>query len=106
MKNKNIPLTIMALLSSMAIQAQSISADFPFESHYQQLGKDKMHYIDEGEGDPILFLHGIPMSSYSWRNVIPHLSDSSRCIAIDFMGFGKSDKPTIEYTFREQYFTP
>ena len=42
------------------------------------------------------------MSSYSWRNIIPHLSDSARCIAPDFMGFGKSDKPDISYNFDDQ----
>ena len=90
-------------LSSTLAHAQSISAEFPFESKYQEINGAKIHYIDEGSGDPILFLHGIPMSSYSWRNVIPHCTDSSRCIALDFMGFGKSDHPEIDYTFRNQY---
>ena len=83
--------------------AQEISTYFSFESKFQKIGNDKIHYIDEGTGDPILFLHGIPMSSYSWRNIIPHISNSARCIAIDYMGFGKSDKPNIDYTFSDQY---
>jgi haloalkane dehalogenase len=58
-----------------------------------------MHYVEEGSGDPILFLHGQPTSSYLWRNVIPHLTDLGRCIAPDLIGFGKSDKPDIEYRF-------
>jgi haloalkane dehalogenase len=58
-----------------------------------------MHYIEEGSGDPILFLHGQPTSSYLWRNVIPHLTSAGRCIAPDLIGFGKSDKPDIEYRF-------
>lgn len=58
----------------------------------------KMHYIEEGKGDPILFIHGIPTSSYLWRNVIPHLSILGRCIAPDLIGFGKSAKPNIAYT--------
>lgn len=82
--------------------AQEISADFPFESQYLKIGSDQLHYIDVGKGDPIVFLHGVPMSSYSWRNIIPHLADSARCIAIDFMGFGKSDKPAIDYSFTDQ----
>lgn len=90
-------------LISTTTNAQEISSEFPFESKFQELGKDKIHYIDEGTGDPIMFLHGIPMSSFSWRNIIPQISDSSRCIAIDFMGFGKSDKPDIDYTFTDQY---
>lgn len=85
-----------------SMNGQALSDKFPFKSHFLAIGEDKIHYIDEGNGDPILFLHGIPMSLYSWRNVIPHLSDKSRCIAIDFMGFGKSDKPDIGYTFDDQ----
>ncbi len=82
--------------------AQDITEKFKYESKFKKIGNDAIHYIDVGSGDPILFLHGIPMSSYSWRNIIPHLSDSTRCIAIDFMGFGKSDKPKIAYTFTNQ----
>ena len=77
----------------------TISADFPFESHYVEVLGSKMHYIDEGEGDPILFLHGNPTSSYLWRNVIPYVSDDARVIAVDLIGMGKSDKPDIDYSF-------
>ena len=52
----------------------------------------RMHYLDEGEGDPILVIHGIPTSAYLWRDVIPHLVKQGRVIAIDLMNFGKSDK--------------
>lgn len=82
---------------------QEISADFPFESKYIEVHGSKMHYIDEGEGDPILFLHGNPMSSYLWRNIIPHLSGQGRCIAPDLIGMGKSDHPDIPYRFDDQY---
>lgn len=58
-----------------------------------------MHYVDEGTGDPILFLHGNPTSSYLWRNIIPHLADKGRCIAPDLIGMGKSDKPDLDYRF-------
>ncbi len=51
-----------------------------------------MAYVDVGEGDPIVFLHGNPTSSYLWRNVIPHLADGYRCIAPDLIGMGDSDK--------------
>jgi len=76
-----------------------ISAEFPFESKYVEVLGSKMHYIDEGEGDPILFLHGNPTSSYLWRNVIPYVSDDTRVIAVDLIGMGKSDKPDIDYSF-------
>ncbi|MDJ0498857.1 MAG: haloalkane dehalogenase [Acidimicrobiia bacterium] len=54
------------------------------------LGK-QMAYIDVGEGDSVLFLHGNPTSSYLWRNVIPHLSDVARCVAPDLIGMGDSE---------------
>jgi haloalkane dehalogenase len=82
---------------------QEISSDFPFESRYIDVHGSKMHYIDEGEGDPILFLHGNPMSSYLWRNVVPHLSGQGRCIVPDLIGMGKSDHPDIAYRFDDQY---
>lgn len=78
---------------------QSISAEFPFQSRFVEVHGSNMHYVEEGEGDPILFLHGQPTSSYLWRNIIPHLAKSGRCIAPDLIGFGKSDKPDIEYRF-------
>jgi haloalkane dehalogenase len=54
-------------------------------------GRD-MAYVDVGDGDPIVFLHGNPTSSYLWRNVIPHLSEGYRCIAPDLIGMGDSSK--------------
>jgi len=78
---------------------KSISSDFPFESKYLEVHGSKMHYIDEGSGDPILFLHGNPTSNYLWRNIIPYLVPHGRCIAPDLIGMGKSDKPDIDYRF-------
>jgi haloalkane dehalogenase len=78
---------------------QEISAVFPFESHYVEVAGSKMHYVDEGEGDPILFLHGNPTSSYLWRNIIPHVTSVGRAIAPDLIGMAKSDQPDIEYRF-------
>ena len=77
--------------------SQSISADFPYKSNYVEVHGSDLHYIDEGSGDPVLFLHGNPTSSYLWRNIIPHLSPKARCIAPDLIGFGKSDKPDLGY---------
>ena len=56
-----------------------------------------MHYLEAGEGDPALFLHGNPTSSYLWRNVIPHVEDKGRCIALDLIGMGGSGKPDLDY---------
>jgi haloalkane dehalogenase len=77
------------------------SAEFPFESKYLQVRGSRMHYIDVGSGDPVLFLHGNPAWSYMWRNVIPHVRPHARCIAVDYIGMGKSDKPPIQYHFQE-----
>ena len=52
----------------------------------------RMAYHEVGTGDPVVFLHGNPTSSYLWRNVVPHLADSARCIAPDLIGQGDSDK--------------
>jgi haloalkane dehalogenase len=74
-----------------------ISSDFPFESKYIDILDSKIHYIDEGTGDPVLFLHGNPPSSYLWRNIIPLVTLNARCIAMDLIGMGKSEKKDIDY---------
>jgi haloalkane dehalogenase len=66
------------------------------KSRYQKqrreiLGRE-MAYVEAGQGDPIVFLHGNPTSSYLWRNVIPYLEPLGRCIAPDLIGMGDSDK--------------
>jgi len=76
-----------------------ISSDFPYESRYVDVLGSKMHYVEEGEGDPILFLHGNPTSSYLWRNVIPYAIPHGRAIAVDLIGMGRSDKPDLDYRF-------
>lgn len=79
----------------------AISAQFPFKSRYVEVLGSKMHYVEEGSGDPILLVHGNPASSYIWRNIIPHLAFVGRVIAVDLIGFGRSDKPDIEYRFSD-----
>ena len=59
---------------------------------YKQINGKRMTYIDEGEGDAIVFQHGNPTSSYLWRNVMPHLSELGRLVACDLIGMGASDK--------------
>ena len=80
-------------------QPPAISADFPFAVRHVQVHGARMAYVDEGSGDPIVFLHGNPTSSYLWRNVIPHVRSVGRCIAPDLIGMGRSDKPDIGYRF-------
>ncbi len=81
--------------------APPISAEFPFESHYVEVLGSRLHYVDEGQGDPFLFLHGNPTSSYLWRNIIPYVTPLGRAVAVDNIGFGKSDKPDIDYTYQD-----
>ncbi len=76
---------------------QEISPEFPFESQFAEVLGSQMHYVDEGSGRPVLLLHGQPTSVYLWRNIIPHLATDHRVIAVDLIGFGKSDKPEIDY---------
>ncbi|MFY0662228.1 MAG: hypothetical protein JXR15_17170 [Shimia sp.] len=58
--------------------SQPISADFPFQSRFVEVNGHKIHYVDEGEGQPVLFIHGNPTSSYLWRNIIPHVTPHGR----------------------------
>ncbi|MGD8833244.1 MAG: haloalkane dehalogenase [Pseudomonadales bacterium] len=70
------------------------------------LGK-RMAYVEMGEGEPIVFQHGNPTSSYLWRNIMPYVQDKGRCIALDLIGMGDSEKLTDSgpdrYTFAEHY---
>lgn len=73
------------------------------ESKFIQVLGSYMHYIEDGTGDPMLFLHGNPTSSVLWRNIIPHMNSGTRCIAPDLIGHGRSDKPDISYRFSDHY---
>lgn len=68
------------------------TSEYPFQSNYYTTDYGKMHYVDEGKGDIILFVHGTPTWSFLYRNYIKTLSKQYRCIAIDHLGFGLSDK--------------
>ncbi len=87
-------------------QQPRIGADYPFEANYASVRGDRMHYADTGAanaagGRTAVFLHGNPTWSYMYRNILPYLRDSHRCIAVDLIGMGRSDKPRIDYTFAE-----
>ena len=77
----------------------NMPSEFPQSSNRVEVHGSPMHYIEAGTGDPIVFLHGNPTSSYLWRNVIPHLAPLGHCIAPDLVGMGRSGKPDIEYRF-------
>lgn len=67
--------------------------EYPFESRYFELAGARMHYLDEGQGETILFVHGTPSWSFDFRKQIAVLRDHFRCLAVDHVGFGLSDKP-------------
>ena len=66
---------------------------YDFESHYVNLPEGRIHYVDEGSGPVLLMVHGNPTWSYLYRHMIHGLKDRFRCVAIDHLGFGLSDKP-------------
>jgi len=69
-----------------------ISSAFPYQKQRQRVLGREMAYVEVGQGDPIVLLHGNPTSSYLWRNVLPYLQPLGRCIAPDLIGMGDSDK--------------
>ena len=74
-------------------------SEYPFAPRFVELAPGRMHYVDEGNGDPILFVHGTPTWSFDYRHLIKALSPQARCIAPDLFGFGLSDRPAdFEYS--------
>ena len=67
---------------------------YAFEPRYVEQDGLRMHYVDEGAGDPVLLLHGEPTWAYLYRRMIPALARAARVVAPDYFGFGRSDKPT------------
>ena len=79
-----------------------ISSQAPANKTIDVLGR-RMAYVEMGEGDPVLFQHGNPTSSYLWRNVMPHVAPLGRCIAIDLIGMGDSEKLDESQTGRYRF---
>lgn len=78
---------------------ETFDGTFPFAPHFTEGPGFRMHYVDEGSGQPIILIHGEPTWSYLYRNLIPDLSRNFRVLAPDHMGFGKSESPAgAEYT--------
>ena len=79
---------------------ENISAADPYERKRVAVLDSEMAYVDTGEGDPVVFLHGNPTSSYLWRNIIAQVDGKSRCLAPDLIGMGDSGKnPAGSYRF-------
>ena len=79
-----------------------ISANDPYERHHAAVLDTEIAYVDTGAGDPVVFLHGNPTSSYLWRNVIPEVEPHARCLAPDLVGMGDSGPaPDGSYRFAD-----
>jgi haloalkane dehalogenase len=90
-----------ASLAQRRALVAGLQSEYPFESHLLDLDGVALHYLDEGprDGEPLLFVHGNPTWSFLWRNLVRELRGSYRCIALDHVGCGLSDKPQ-EYPYR------
>jgi haloalkane dehalogenase len=91
----------MVKLKSKPIDISGIRHLYPFKSHYLDINGLKYHYIDEGQGDPIVMVHGNPTWSFYYRELIKALSGHYRSIVPDHIGCGLSDKPGfVDYDYR------
>ena len=77
----------------------TFAGEYPFAPHMLDLDGVRMHYVEEGSGDPILMVHGNPTWSFAWRKFVTDLSRDHRVIAVDHIGCGRSDKPQ-DYEYR------
>lgn len=80
-------------MSSTKTKKEIWRDEYPFDSHFLKLDEVRMHYVDEGTGDPMLFVHGNPTWSFYYRHLIREFSATHRCVAMDHIGCGLSDKP-------------
>ena len=85
------------------LREATFDGTFPFTPHYVELESFQMHYVDVGQGDPLVMLHGDPTWGYLYRRFLPPLSRYARCIVPDHMGMGKSGVPTVPYPYRLQH---
>ena len=77
----------------MDIRTETFGGSFPWPSKYVDVGGQKIAYVDEGDGEPIVMLHGNPTWGFLYRKFIGPLSQTHRAVAVDHLGFGRSDKP-------------
>ena len=92
----------LSALFSNSVLATEVQYEKQYKKQYKTILGQKMAYIDEGQGQAIVFLHGNPTSSYLWRNIIPYVSKNYRAIAPDLMGMGDSAKPDLTYSYSDQ----
>ena len=85
------------------LKEETFEGTFPYEPHYMEVNGFSMHYVDEGEGEPIVCFHGEPDWGYLYRQFIKELSKTNRIIVPDMMGFGKSDVPQDKAYILEEH---
>jgi haloalkane dehalogenase len=104
---QEIPMTALARAPETVAPTPAVPdwldrAAYPFEHRWARLRAGSMHYVDEGKGRPVLFVHGTPTWSFEYRHLVRALSSSFRCIAPDHLGFGLSERPAdLRYSAEE-----
>lgn len=91
----------MAPIHAQEPKGTEVAAGQSLEKSIVYVRGSKMAYVDHGEGPTVLFVHGNPTSSFIWRNIIPHIADNHRAIAVDLIGMGASEKPDISYSLQD-----
>lgn len=84
----------------ISLRDETFGGTFPFAPHYAAVNGVRLHYVDEGRGEPVVLLHGDPTWGYLYRRFIPALSRRRRCIVPDHMGMGKSETPAAPFPYR------
>lgn len=87
--------------SGTKLPASSISEELTIARHDVAVLGSRMSYLEQGQGDAVVFLHGNPTAAYLWRNVMPHVAGTHRAIAPDLIGMGHSAKPDVDYSFAD-----
>jgi haloalkane dehalogenase len=92
---------MIAMPDPLAVSRRGFEDEYPFRSRFLTVDGSRYHYIDEGDGEPLLMVHGNPTWSFAWRNVVKGLSGEYRALAVDHIGCGMSEKPPFyEYRLR------
>ncbi|HKX16949.1 MAG TPA: alpha/beta fold hydrolase [bacterium] len=84
----------------IALRSETFAGTFPFTPHYHAVNGVRLHYVDEGRGEPVVLVHGDPTWGYLYRRFIGPLARTRRCIVPDHMGMGKSETPRSPFPYR------
>jgi cis-3-alkyl-4-acyloxetan-2-one decarboxylase len=84
----------------LGLDHETFGGTFPFAPRYRTVNGVRMHFVDEGGGEPVVLLHGDPTWGYLYRHFIPHLARRRRCVVPDHMGMGKSETPAVPNPYR------